>query len=254
MIMYLSILLIDLGENPDRPRPGRFWLRNLYRVHQRLCMAFPSPDRKNRDPHFLAPFAPSDFGNEQVHVRRGQDAGFLFRVDPLPQGRAAIVVQSSDKPDWDYAFYNASYLLAAAPECRQFQPRFAEGQKYRFRLQANPTRRLSSRSLGPDGRPLLSGVGKRVPVPPDQLDAWLLRRAEPGGFALVDGSLTIQAGYLYVNKERNQENSGIRLRSCRYEGMLLVVDPNRFLKAVVRGIGPAKAFGFGLLSLARIDT
>ncbi len=40
--MYLSSLLIDVGDNPDRPRPGRLWLRNLYHVHQRLCMAFPS--------------------------------------------------------------------------------------------------------------------------------------------------------------------------------------------------------------------
>ena len=45
--MYLSCLLIDVGDNPDRPRPGRLWLRNLYHVHQRLCMAFPSA-RKTR--------------------------------------------------------------------------------------------------------------------------------------------------------------------------------------------------------------
>ena len=68
--MYLSILLINAGSNPDRPRPGRLWLRNLYYVHQRLCMAFPSAYRKNNDEHFLKRFKPEDFGNGQVHVAR----------------------------------------------------------------------------------------------------------------------------------------------------------------------------------------
>ena len=52
--MFLSCLLIDIGDNPDRPRPGRIWLRNLYHVHQRLCMAFPSDPRKTDDRDFLA--------------------------------------------------------------------------------------------------------------------------------------------------------------------------------------------------------
>ena len=84
-MMYLSALLVDVGTDPDRPRPGRLWLRNLYRVHQRLCMAFPSAARKPDDPHFLKPFKPQDFGTskpKQVHVARRTDAGFLFRIDP----------------------------------------------------------------------------------------------------------------------------------------------------------------------------
>ena len=50
--MYLSCLLIDVGDDPDRPRPGRTWLRNIYHVHQRLCMAFPSRERMEADPPF----------------------------------------------------------------------------------------------------------------------------------------------------------------------------------------------------------
>ena len=84
-MMYLSMLLIDAGTAPDRPRPGRLWLWNLYRVHQRLCMALPSAVRKSDDPDFLRPFKPEDFGTsepKQVHVARRTDAGFLFRIDP----------------------------------------------------------------------------------------------------------------------------------------------------------------------------
>ncbi|TRZ48108.1 hypothetical protein D4S03_10330, partial [bacterium] len=107
--MHLSSLLIDVGDNPDRPRPGRLWLRNLYHVHQRLCMAFPSASRKSEDAHFLQPFQPKDFGDQQVHVERQADSGFLFRIDfpvqpyqrweePRPGGRAVILVQSAVRP------------------------------------------------------------------------------------------------------------------------------------------------------------
>ncbi len=250
--MFLSLLKIDLGDNPDRPRPGRLWLRNLYRVHQRLCMAFPSASRKSDDEHFLKPFKPEDFAHGQVHVNRGRQAGFLFRIEPQPGGGVAILVQSAVKPDWAYAFHNAGYLLAASPEVRSFDPCFAEGQHLRFRLMANPTKRFSRNSREKDGKPVAEKwVGKRVPVPTDQLYQWLARRAGPAGFSVEEDSTTFQAGYVYVNKTPNDK--GQRLRSVRYDGTLGVSDPARFQETLVHGIGPGKAFGFGLLSVAPVN-
>lgn len=249
--MHLSTLLIDVGTDPDRPRPGRQWLRNLYRVHQRLCMAFPSEARKLEDKHFLKPYRSEDFGNGQVHVERKSDAGFLFRIDPRPGSSVVILVQSAVAPDWDYAFHNADYLLAACPEVRAYDPSFRKAQDLRFRLMANPTRRLSPRSLGSDGQPVKKGIGKRVPVPTDRLLDWLDRRSKSAGFALKQDAVSIQPGYVYVNKEG--KGQGKHLRSARYDGMLTVSDPARFKETLVQGIGPAKAFGFGLLSVAGCD-
>ena len=48
--MYQSTLMINIGDNPDRPRPGRLWLRNIYHVHQRLWMAFPTSQQRADDP------------------------------------------------------------------------------------------------------------------------------------------------------------------------------------------------------------
>ncbi|MGH9434270.1 MAG: type I-E CRISPR-associated protein Cas6/Cse3/CasE, partial [Terriglobia bacterium] len=247
--MYISCLLINVGDNPDRPRPGRLWLRNLYHVHQRLCMAFPSDLRKQRDPDFLAPYTPDDFPEQRhladkkktevdpdilkhVHSPRTPDSGFLFCIDPqpgarcgpildvappfraagaglkpgatltVPGGRAVILVQSAVKPDWEYAFHNACYLLAAPPEVKPFDPCFTGGQRLRFRLVANPTRRLSKHSRERDGKPVEEKwIGKRVPVPADQLLDWLadwrVHRDEPPGFSIDKGSTTVQAGYIY---------------------------------------------------------
>ncbi|NQT84087.1 type I-E CRISPR-associated protein Cas6/Cse3/CasE [bacterium] len=250
--MFLSLLKIDLGDNPDRPRPGRLWLRNLYRVHQRLCMAFPSASRKSDDEHFLKPFKPEDFAHGQVHVNRGKDAGFMFRVEPHPGGRVVILVQSAVRPDWDYAFHNAGHLLAVPWEVKSFDPCFAKGQHLRFRLVANPTKRFSRNSREKNGQAVAEKwVGKRVPVPTEQLYEWLARRAEPAGFSIVRDSTTVQPSYIYVNKTPNDK--GHRLRSVRYDGTLRVTDPARFQETLVRGIGPGKAFGFGLLSVAPVN-
>ncbi len=244
--MYRSCLLIDVGNNPDRLRPGRLWLRNRYHVHQRLCMAFPSASRKAEDVDFLTPFNPDEFGNGQVHVKRAMDSGFLFLIDPLPNGRAVIIVQSAIEPDWDYAFHNADYLLAAPPEVRPFEPRFSKGQSLRFRLAANPTRRLSKHS--PDAKE--GSIGKRVPVPPDQLINWLARQAESAGFFINRDATTLQLGYIYMNKN----GKGQRLRSVLFDGLLRVTDPDAFRQTLIRGIGSGKAFGFGLLLVAPGNT
>lgn len=244
--MYLSYLLINTGTNPDRPRPGQLWLRNRYNVHQRLCMAFPSASRKAEDGDFLKPFKPDEFGNGQVHVKRNMDSGFLFHIDPLPNGRAVIIVQSAIRPDWDYAFHNANYFLAAPPEVKPFDPCFSKDQRLRFRLMANPTRRLSRHS--PDARE--ESIGKRVPVPTDQFVDWLVRQAESGGFSIEPDATTFHSGYVYINKD----GKGQRLRSVLFDGFLQVADSDAFRQTLSRGIGSGKAFGFGLLLVAPADT
>ena len=265
--MFLSLLHVNVGNDPDRERPGRTWLRNLYHVHQRLCMAFPSDQRKTIDGHFLAPYRPDDFPEQRhqadqclqsvgrsvlndVHAPRGPQSGFLFRIDLA--GRVAIVVLSARKPDWDYAFHNAKHLLAEEPQCGQgVRLEFDSGTKLRFRLLANPVRKVSPRSLDVQGKPFdHRWVGKHVPVPPTDHDLrhWLDRRAEPSGFRVNDLTY-LTPGYVYFNKTRDAKR-GQRLRSVRYDGVLEVLDAERFRETLIRGIGPAKAFGFGLLSVA----
>lgn len=280
--MYHSCLLIDVGSNPDRPRPGRLWLRNLYRVHQRLCMAFPMPARAAADSQFLAPFVPKDFldleeERSDVKVRRTEEQSFLFRVDLLSGNRAVILVQSAREPDWNYAFHNADYFLAAPPCVKPAVLDFVQDQRLRFRLLANPVRQASRNSLGFDGKPLnpkwlpecredgTTTRGRDVPVPNADLDKWLLRRAEPGwsapsndnsqcppGFK-VESIATVQPGYVLVSKGRDDDRAGgKKRRSALYNGILEVTNSEHFKTTLIKGIGPAKAFGFGLLSVAPV--
>ncbi len=260
--MYLSNLMIDIGNDPDKPRPGRLWLRDLYRVHQRLCMAFPSASRKENDPDFLQPYDPKNFRSgevqqpQHVHNKRQTDAGFLFRIDPMGAGRVMILVQSAIKPDWDYAFHNARHFLAASPEWKMFDPRqFNAGQVLRFRLLANPTKKTGSlkkeerQALSKDELKTKEGRhGKRVFVEDKDLAAWLTKRAEGAGFSFNEESTDIRPGFIYATLS----DSGQRLRSALYEGALEITDVEKFHAAFIGGIGSAKAFGFGLLSVMPI--
>jgi CRISPR system Cascade subunit CasE len=263
--MYLSTLLVNVGDNPDRPRPGRLWLRNLYRVHQRLCMAFPSKARADKDPEFLKPYDPAQFGDGQVHVKRGSDAGFLFRVEPQPGGTAVILVLSAVEPNWDYAFGlkpgllddhgrpigNAGQLLAGPPaKPRPLQLSIEPGKRFRFRLRANPTMKVHALHKGSRRITPLTKNGRRVPVPAtkEAFLGWLGKQADRAGFR-IEGEPLIQPGYVYVNKD-GKPGEGHRLRSVLYEGILEVTDADAFAKTLAAGIGPAKGYGFGLLSVA----
>jgi len=245
--MFLSLLPVDLGGDPDRPRPGRLWLRNAYHVHQRLCMAFPSAARKCDDPQFVKPYTADDFGSDepkQVRVQRRLDAGFLFRVDPFSGGRVVVVVQSAVKPDWGYAFANAGHLLAGPPDVREFDPRpmCRKGATWRFRLRANPTKRQQEK--------------RRALWSTQEQEDWLRRKAVAGGFEVLaftaarDGSRTaLKTDYGLPEPKTHR----ISLFAVRFEGVLRVVDEQLFFESLCAGIGSAKGLGFGLLSLARVS-
>lgn len=263
--MYLSCLLINTGKDPDRERPARKWLRNVYRVHQRLSMAFPSRESKAADPLFLQPYDPSQFSpalnNDE---KRSTGRGFLFRVDHRSDGPAVILVQSAIIPDWDYAFQSLNHpdkpetsFFAAQPQVRPFDPQFERGTQFRFRLLANPTKKVdaAAKSVRTDPNrtePLTRKQldGRRVPVPDDKLEAWLERHAASSGFRLrqID---SLVPGYILALKD-NEKGAGTRFRSALYNGVLSVEDPTAFRQTIIQGIGPAKAFGFGLLSVALI--
>jgi hypothetical protein len=305
--MYLSCLLVNVGDNPDRPRPGRIWLRNRYHVHQRLAMAFPCDGRIKTASDYVKPYNPAEFpfqtpaddvmnGKADIHEERTDGRGFLYRVDQrVGPGASAtmILVQSAKPPDWNYAFGlspdatdpatgrpvgNAGCLLADQPKFRCLNLRLdgeqgnggappatpgdvepvtitlSEGETLAFRLSANPTRRLAS---GPFAGSRVA-IGGGAPA----ILAWLSQKGTDGGFEIVfekgddgcDPNWRIATAMLHAWKGTQDENAGkkISLFYANIDGRLKITNPARFRETIVKGIGPAKAFGFGLLSLARL--
>lgn len=304
--MYHSHLLINVGDNPDRPdwNITRRWLRNLYRVHQRLCMAFPSsvPAKAERIAAYCAPFGgfdlpdarelPGEPDSADVHHERSDRAGFLFRIDhPVDprhgRRRPVIVVQSTREPDWDLAFGldhdvlvgserpigNAGHLLAARPlakpiafeldrgELELRSPRRPDagfrvrpGDRVRFRLRANAVRTVDGKRYRPriDPADFEAGQPYRDLAFEHAHKEWLARKLNGAASDISLASLTTGWSSGWRTKHEPQPNQRMQWWSALFEGDFLVDDPSALRELLISGIGPAKAFGFGLLSVAPI--
>lgn len=83
---------------------------------------------------------------------------------------------------------------------------------------------------------------------PEERMAWLRRKAEQNGFALLsvreDPSERIFAAHTAARGGK------LVLDAWRYTGTLQITDAERFRSAVQNGIGPDKAYGLGMLLLA----
>ena len=278
--MFLSLLDVNVANDA-----GRNWLRDIYRVHQRLWMAFPDDERRSVDPFFLRAWDGPPLADPKPKRRA---AGFLFRIER--DSNARILVQSVERPCWQYAFQNAPYLLAKQqlPQVRQFDPVPRLEQAYRFRLLANVVN--SKSRVHPNGKMrttrggLTIAVRKRTELPicpallPETLPAdaaerecllharwdpwrqWLREVGVKRGFRVVDqrpSPLFMEGVHIYVRKrgqDRDASNDSQvvdkRFNAGLFEGVLVCTNPDSLRDGIINGIGSAKAFGFGLLSLA----
>src|SRR5262249_23416652 len=94
---------------------------------------------------------------------------------------------------------------------------------------------------------------------------WLLRKGEGGGFRIpgewvsANNPQTGEAMHLPnfrvdvvpEGRDRNgKPGYESEFLAVRFEGVLVVTDPETFRATVASGLGSGKAFGFGLLSVA----
>jgi CRISPR system Cascade subunit CasE len=169
------------------------------------------------------------------HAADGGPGRVLFRLEASRDDNPPVLLVQSDKPpDWSVLAAIPGYLLRP-PESKELVLRVRTGQRLCFRLRANPTVRRSA-------------DGKRHGLLRDQDQRqWLLRKAAESGFQPVD---------FVVRAARRTEGGADKRKQTHlavdFEGILEVTDPEEFAAAVTAGIGPAKAFGFGLLSVARL--
>lgn len=159
------------------------------------------------------------------------DERVLFRIEGPSEEGIVILVQSKYCPDWSAMKVGNDYL-ADWPSVKEFDPKFSSDHQYRFRLLANPTRKVLGKRLGKLGDE-------------NALD-WLERKANAGGFQISEAQ-AIPKGFVRI-KAKNRTMS---LYSVLYDGTLNVIDPPKFTATYEVGIGSGKGFGYGLLSLAR---
>lgn len=229
--MYLSRIPVN-----TMSRAFRRDYADVHDMHRTLLSVFPE--------------APAD-----VPARR--HAGLLWRLDGDARERV-LLVQSARRPDWTLL---PSEYASGRVQVTCLQPALAAavpGRRLAFRLVANPTR-----SAPPAGEPGKRGRGARRPLHrPEEQVAWLIRQGERHGFAVPaasDGAPDVAASPLppLVGRKaddrpraRNGDRLRITVQPVCFDGRLIVTDPDAFTTALREGIGRAKAYGCGLLSLA----
>lgn len=223
--MFLSNLILNIHH-----RDVRRDLADCQQMHRTLLAAFPQAESETARAEF----------------------GLLFRVETNSRtGGVTVLAQSRTLPDWQRL--PAGYLLAeplASDIADKYKPEVLHNQRQlRFRLRANPTRKIETKSL-PDGT---KRNGKRVELfrETDQIQ-WLRRKAETAGFRVLQLRLNPDVSNVRAQPETKTISRTKRLTfgSVLFEGELEITNAEAFLAALTHGIGSGKAYGFGLLSIA----
>jgi CRISPR system Cascade subunit CasE len=146
-----------------------------------------------------------------------------------------LLVLSPSEPDWARAFADFSVVLADQPRFKLFEPAVSTGQVLRFLLRANPTVKKQGHRHG------LFHVEEQV--------RWLARKGDAGGFTPLN--VEIRGGLTQVAFKGSQSTlHPQRHFAVDYEGLLRIDNPTVFAETLKHGVGPAKAYGFGLMTVA----
>lgn len=161
---------------------------------------------------------------------------FLWRAEATNAwSEPVVLVQSAHEADWSVLSVLPGYLKESRPvETKnvQIEQLLQSEARYRFRLCANPT---------------VTRNGKRYGLTAEDAQlAWLVRQGNRWGFEL-EAALVTSSDLL----ESGKSGKNIYLQRAFFEGFLKVVDVTTLKDALLAGVGPGKAFGCGLLSLAR---
>ncbi|MEU2462129.1 MULTISPECIES: type I-E CRISPR-associated protein Cas6/Cse3/CasE [Streptomyces] len=207
----------------------------------------------------------------------------LWRLDHTARAEVMLYVVSPDRPDMTHLVEQAGWPAAAtssAPgwESRPYGPfldRLTPGEQWAFRLTANPVHHIRRKADEPTKR--------TAHITPVHQMGWLLQRQEQCGFRVLEKpadrrllpsgtthtelphhgdryELTVHdKRALSFDKSRGSAKAATRkgavsLVTVTFDGRLEVTDPEKLRRTLRQGIGKAKAYGCGLLTLAPLAT
>ena len=168
----------------------------------------------------------------------------LWRVDRWSVSTYLYLLTATE-PDLTHLVEQAGWPTTHTWQTRDYSPvldALSHGDAYGFRLTANPTR--STRVH--EGR-----RSQRVAhVTAEQQLGWLVSRAETLGVTFGDPQEPTATIVSRGVETFRRQGALVTLSAATFEGVLTVADPGVLRAAIIEGIGPAKAYGCGLLTLA----
>ncbi|MFF1263587.1 MULTISPECIES: type I-E CRISPR-associated protein Cas6/Cse3/CasE [unclassified Streptomyces] len=206
-----------------------------------------------------------------------EQARTLWRLDPDNPHRPHLLVLTTDKPDWTHLVEAAGWPGAEGEHyaIRDYTPllqQLAPGRSFAFRLTANPVQNTTrpdkptasqQTRIDAGGRRRGFRLGHRTAEA--QLN-WFLTRTTRWGFdipaAHLDGThdtdgapprdarITTRHRRSFGKGQATTKEAQVVMNSVTFEGRLRITDPALLTEHLLAGIGPSKAYGCGLLTLA----
>ncbi len=155
---------------------------------------------------------------------RDEAREFLYRLDSRRDGVKLLLLSSSTPTFPDWGEWRSKVIDGA----------FLEHAQYQFQCRVNPTFRRKSdrRRIGLTREP--------------EIVSWFERKAAAGGFEVAHQTLDVAAPRIETFSRKGVLGRHIAVDLC---GHLEVTDRKKFIANFTKGVGPAKAFGFGLMML-----
>ncbi len=176
----------------------------------------------------------------------------LWRIDQLGND-VYLLVLSGGKPDFLHIVeqfgWPSSDQKWETKNYAHLMERIVTGQQWQFRLRANPVHSVKRDSSLQTQKSAKRGkLYAHVTV--RQQEQWLLERGAKYGFKLQEGSFGVVQ---HEVRQFPRNGKPVTLGIATFEGILEVADQNLFLSALADGIGRAKAYGCGLLTIAKVQ-
>lgn len=225
--MYFSRIILQ----EDAQNASDFWrvFRDTYSLHKSIWQLFAGHSDRKRD--------------------------FIYRLDQDGK-RPLIYTVSQRKPDMSLGLWHI--------ETKEYEPKIRTGMQLAFMLRVNPVRtkrdekgkqhrhdvvmeaktRLKEHSTKQNERNTMATLVQ------EEGYNWLMARAEKLGFALTPIQIRVD-GYQQHRFFKRKGSRSIQFSTLDFNGLIIVIDPELFIKTLYRGIGPAKGFGCGMMMVKR---
>jgi CRISPR system Cascade subunit CasE len=188
----------------------------------------------------------------------GDGPRILWRLDRDSSAETYLYIVSPDQPDLTHLVEQAGWPTTGRWQVFEYAPflsRLRKGDQWAFRLTANPVHSIRRTDAEP--------TKVTAHVTPRHQMQWLLDRQEKAGFTIVekpqdrrlmDGDvheLIIHNRRQFAFKKKGG-NRPVSLVTATFDGKLEVTDPDTLRRTLTHGLGRAKAYGCGLMTLAAV--
>ncbi len=165
-----------------------------------------------------------------------EKAGMLYRLVRTDEA-IVIYVQSMASPHWD-RIEKSGYQCTRMQDISAILDKFQQDTVLHFSLLACPSKKVKGDGKNSQ-RVLLHGAEERL--------EWLKREGKKHGFMLLEAHEAAKEQKLSGRKASGE----FFLSGVPFEGVLRIMDASAFQDAFKQGIGPEKAYGFGMLMLGK---